>query len=128
MCLIHTCNQSKTLVRYPVAKITESTGTTLSSTSSTLFLKNLLTAGTILISPDLILLRAPMSRTGVLPSVFFNANGPLLGLFRPKLSVLPRTSHVKKRTILSTSQRGKHCISKTPVSNVDLPKISLGNT
>lgn len=42
-----------------------------------------------LISPDLILAIAPMSRTGVFPVAFLSSNGPVLGLSRPNLQVSP---------------------------------------
>uniref|UniRef100_A0A7C8YUE9 Uncharacterized protein n=1 Tax=Opuntia streptacantha TaxID=393608 RepID=A0A7C8YUE9_OPUST len=118
-----------TLLRYPVARTTESISRVSPLASWTLPLENLLIpAGTTLILPDLILPNVPRSRTGVFPSVFLSSRGPTAGLLRPYFSVSPRMSFARKRSILSTTWRGNHFSSDIANSNVDLPRTSFGKT
>ncbi|CAA7403302.1 unnamed protein product [Spirodela intermedia] len=97
--------------------MTASTSMVRPSTRSTLPRENLLTPGTTLMSPDLIFPRAPMSRTGVFPSLFFSSMGPSEGRRMPYLSRLPKTSHANISKILSTIQSGSHFIRVTAISN-----------
>lgn len=123
-----TWSQEGTLLRYPVARTTESISSFPPFSSSTWPRKNLLIAGTTVMPPDLIFSNAPMSKTGVFPLVFLSCIGPTDGLFKPYFSMLPSTNHAIINRSLSTSQRGSHFIINTANSNVDFPRISLGKT